>query len=127
MFTTIISSVVGRVMAVSLIVMAGALGVQTLRIAHIKSELQTSRTELKTCQGALIQESENRESERSTDVSGEVRQARFCRAERDAAIVAGRSIESIVNGKNEDGTSRGSIVTADELRDVVSEKRSQTD
>lgn len=127
MFSAILSSLIGRVMAISLIVMTAAFGVQTLRVANLKLDLKTATTNLATCQQAKQEESDNRESERSTDVGNETRQARFCRAEREAAVVAGRAIEDIVNGKNEDGTNRSGIVTADELRNVVSERSSQTD
>lgn len=115
----IFDSLIGRVMGIALILMTGAFGVQTLRVQSLKADLVEVKADLKTCQTDLKTEQDNRTSERNTDVSNETRQSRFCRAERDVAIIAGRSIEGIVNGKNEDGSSRSSIVTSDELRNIV--------
>lgn len=115
----IFGSLIGRVMGIALILMTGAFGVQTLRVQSLKADVVEVSNKLKACEGDLLEESTNRTSERNTDVTNTGRQTRFCRAERDTAIIAGRSIEGIVNGKNEDGSDRSGIVTSDELRNIV--------
>lgn len=98
-------------------------GVQTFRLHIAKKEVERHKIALVQCKTALQEERSNREQERKTDVEIATRQTIFCRVERDAAITAGRSIQGIVDGKDSSGNARSDIVTADELRDIVSEKR----
>lgn len=123
----IFDSLIGRGLTIALICMTIFSGVQTMRISSLKGNLEKKTAELVQCKTSLDAEKANREEERTTDRQLATGQAAFCRRERDLAIIAGQSIQGIVNGKNNDGSSRGDIVTADELRDIISEKKPADD
>lgn len=122
MVLALFNSVIGKVLIGIVAIVIAIAALQTMRVNSLKDKLNLEKAKVVELTQLLETERKYREEERDTERETTIRTVTFCRVERDRAIVAGRAIQGIIDGKDASGANRGDIVTADELRNVVSEE-----